>query len=528
MKNDNNQNKNFSRKPNPKKLLHLVYGRTVIVVLMVLFQLLVLLSIFTFFQNYQRYFYAFFIALSFILVVFIINSKSNPVFKLAWIMPILVFPVFGGLFYLFFSVQSAPKKIDKRMQTIFKSTKPLMPYSKDVAQSLSSTDKHMYNLTKYINDFGGYPTCTNTSVTYFSLGEKKFEAMLTELEKAEKFIFLEYFIIDFGYMWEKTLEILKRKAAEGVDVRVMYDGMCCLALLPFHYPNELKKFGISCKMYAPIRPVLSSYQNNRDHRKILVIDGKVAFNGGVNLADEYINRKQRYGHWKDTAVMLKGDAVNNFTLMFLEMWNITCKQEDDYKKFITPPQPMTTKSEALGFVIPYGDSPLDDYNVGEQVYMDILNTAENYVHIMMPYLILDNEMLNCLKYTAERGVDVKLILPHISDKKSAFALAHTHYPELLQAGIDIYEYTPGFVHAKVFTSDDKKAVVGSINLDYRSLYLHFECATLIYNNPAVFDAEEDFQDTLKKCMKIDLEYYKKLPFFHKLCGFIMKFFAPLM
>lgn len=304
----------------------------------------------------------------------------------------------------------------------------------------------------------------------------------------------------------------------------MYDGTCAMFDLPFRYPELLKAKGIQCKMFAPIRPILSTHYNNRDHRKILVIDGKVGFTGGVNIGDEYINRVEKHGHWKDTAVMLKGDAVQGLTMMFLQMWNVT-EKEPEYGKYL---QKAEKDSQAKGFVLPYGDSPFDDEPVGETVYMDILNRAKKYVHIMTPYLIIDQSMITALTFAAKRGVDVKLILPHIPDKKFAFALAKSHYKELLKAGVRIYEYTPGFVHAKIFTSDDEKAVVGTINLDYRSLYLHFECAAFLYQVEEIAEIEKDFQRTLEKCQEVTLENRKKGTFFLRLEGWLLKWLAPLM
>ena len=336
---------------------------------------------------------------------------------------------------------------------------------------------------------------------------------------------MEYFIIKEGYMWGTILKLLIEKAKEGVDVRVLYDGMLEVSSLPTNYCKLLEEQGIKAKVFAPIKPFVSSHYNYRDHRKILVIDGEVAFNGGVNLADEYINREERFGHWKDTAVMLKGDAVKSFTLMFLQMWNLTEKNPvfepwlADNK--IVPEHPS-------GYVVPYADCPLDEDKVGETVYMDILNRAVHYVHIMTPYLILDGELESALKYAAQRGIDVKLILPGIPDKKLAYSLAKSHYRRLVQAGVKIYEYTPGFIHAKVFTCDDRKAVVGTINLDYRSLYHHFECATYMYQTACIRDIEKDFRDTLSKCREVTMESIKNEKLYYKVMGSLMQFIAPMM
>lgn len=399
----------------------------------------------------------------------------------------------------------------------------------EVMERLYRESRGTARLAYYMNRYGGYPIWENTSAQYFPLGDDMYPVLLEELRKAERYIFMEYFIVEKGEMWDSILEILKEKAAAGVEVRFMYDGMCCLTLMPYGYPKQLEKYGIHCKMFSPVRPVLSSYQNNRDHRKITVIDGHTAFTGGVNLADEYINRKVRFGHWKDTAIMLKGDAATGFLMMFLQMWNITEHRTDDYARYLYRPAAQKPKEpDGTGFVMPYGDSPLDNETVGQHVYMDILNESRYYVHIMTPYLILDSDMITSLTFAAKRGIETIIIMPHIPDKIYAYLLARSYYAELLQAGVKIYEYMPGFVHAKVFTSDNTKAVVGSINMDYRSLHLHFECAVYLFRNPAVQQAEADFQETLKHCQEITLEDCRTYPMPKKIAGKVLRLFAPLM
>ena len=342
-------------------------------------------------------------------------------------------------------------------------------------------------------------------------------------------------------MWETILEILRAKVKEGVEVRIMYDGMSDYFRLPIHYARDLNAEGIKCQVFSPIVPLLSTVQNNRDHRKIMVVDGHTAFTGGINLADEYINQKERFGYWKDACLMLQGDAVRDFTLMFLQIWNVVeyvrlpkvqrdraeAHLLDEYRRYIQMPLPKCEES-GRGFVIPYDDNPLDNEQVGELVYLDILNTAEKYVHIMTPYLVLDHNMVVALTYAAKRGVDVKIIMPHIPDKKYAFILARTFYNELLEAGVEIYEFLPGFVHSKVFVSDNEKAVVGSINMDFRSMYLSFECAALMYKNKEICAIEEDFQNTLKECEKITKDVYRSMPLWQKLAGSLLRLFAPLM
>ena len=324
-------------------------------------------------------------------------------------------------------------------------------------------------------------------------------------------------------MWGEILAILKQKVQEGVEVRVLYDGMNEFSTLSFDYKKRLEKIGIQSRVFASVTPFLSTYYNYRDHRKILLIDGKVAFTGGINLADEYINKIERFGHWKDTALMLEGPAVDTFLVLFLQMWTYSHELLDvtsymvEHEGFDTP-----------GFVVPYGDNPLDKDKVGENVYIDILNHARDFVHIMTPYLILDGELLHALKFAAERGVDVSIIMPGIPDKKSVYYLAKTYYPTLLASGVKIYEYTPGFIHAKVFVSDNSRAVVGTINLDYRSLYHHFECATYLYRTSSVLAIEEDFQATKDQCRRVSTNDVKNLPFHQKALGLLTKLVAPLM
>ena len=502
-----------------RKLLRIIFGRTAFVVMSLLLQISILLAGFRFLSHYMVYIYGGFTLLSAFVILYVVNKDENPSFKLAWIIPITVIPVFGTLLYLFLELQWEGKIINRRLRENISDTQPYLKQNPRYMEQLAKISRSNANLAASIENSGSYPVYGNTNVKYYPVGEEMFEDMKKELEKAKRFIFMEYFIVERGEMWDSILEILERKVQDGVEVRFMYDGMCCLVLLPYSYPRELRTKGLKAKMFALIRPALSTYQNNRDHRKILVIDGHTAFTGGINLADEYINRKVRFGHWKDTGIMVKGDAVTSFTMMFLQMWNITEKEPE----FFYPPE-----LSMEGFVIPYGDSPLDQETVGELVYLDIINTARNYVHIMTPYLILNYELVQALQFAAKRGVETIIIMPHIPDKEYAFLLAKAHYEELIRAGVQIYEYTPGFVHAKVFTSDDEKAVVGTINMDYRSLYLHFECAAYIYRNEVIKDVERDFKETLAKSQVITLEECRHYPWYKKFAGRVLRLFAPLM
>ncbi|MCI7740757.1 MAG: phospholipase D-like domain-containing protein [Clostridiales bacterium] len=506
-------------------MVRLVFSRIGLLALLLLLQVALVLTAFMLCQQYVPHLIVLQSIFVVVMVLYLINSDFDPSAKITWLVFIMIVPVFGTLFLLYTRMDVGHRALRDRLRLFVDQTKDVLPQSERALKGLEEASPESVALDRYLNLTGCFPVYDQTEVSYFPLGEKKFEEMLKQLEQAEHFVFLEYFIIEEGEMWGRILEILARKAAEGVEVRLMYDGTNEFATLPSSYPQKLRELGIKCKAFAPIAPFVSTHYNYRDHRKILVIDGHTAFTGGVNLSDRYINREEVFGHWKDTAVMLKGEAVKSFTLLFLQMWNID-EKEPRFEPYLScPAEPV---KDAPGYVIPYGDTPVDGFRVGEMVYIDILNRAKDYVHIMTPYLILDGELDTALRFAAERGVEVSIILPGIPDKKTPYALAKTHYASLIRAGVNIYEYTPGFVHAKVFSSDGRKAVVGTINLDYRSLYHHFECAAYMVDTPCIGDIEADFADTLKKCHLVTLEDVKHIKTGMKLRGILSKAIATLL
>lgn len=522
---DNNENIVSLAKPMKKGILRLVFSRFFVFAILVVLQVAILVMAYLQFREKLPALMNIQWAFTFIMIVFLFNSSMDSSAKLTWMLILALMPIPGAVLLLWTQSNIGHRLETELVRHQIDNTRHILKQPPNVINKIQHDGSGTDDISKYLNRTGCFPLYDKTHVTYYPLGEKKFEAMLKELEKAEKFIFMEYFIVEEGYMWGRILDILIRKAAQGVEVRVMYDGMCEMSTLPADYAKLLEAKGIHAKAFSQIKPIVSSHYNYRDHRKILVIDGKVAFNGGVNLADEYINRIERFGHWKDTAVRLKGPAVKSFTLMFLQMWYIGV-DSPDYETWLSVPD--CQEDDAKGYVIPYCDSPLDNYKAGEAVYMDILYRATDYVHIMSPYLILDGELETALCFAAQRGVDVKIILPGIPDKKVAYSLAKTHYKNLNEAGVKIFEYTPGFVHAKVFVSDDIKAVVGTINLDYRSLYHHFECATYMYKTECVEDIEKDFQNTLSKCRMVTKERIRKEKLAYKVIGRLAKMISPLM
>ena len=535
-------------------MLRIAFSRTAIIVVALLLQLFVFFASFYWLKDYSTVVYAAFVLLGAVTVVHILNEENNASFKIAWIIPVLVIPVFGTVLYIYINLQPGTKRIHKKLTKIEDEIRPYLAQNEETVQELQEQSAGEKGIADYLYHADNYPVYAGCKMKYYPIGEAKFADMIEQLKRAEHFIFMEYFIVAKSYMWNTILEILKEKAAQGVEVRMMYDGMCSLALLPYGYYKDLEKMGIQSIPFSQIRPVLSTYQNNRDHRKILIIDGKTVFTGGINLADEYINRIDRFGHWKDTAVMIQGEAVKSFTLLFLKMWHVakgkdSIPQEEIRKYTVevwenTQADEMRTDMESMrntdmqnmqdkklyagGYVIPYGDDPYGDERIGKQVYIDILNRARKYVHIMTPYLILDDEMITALRYCAKRGVETVIIMPHIPDKIYAYLLARTYYKQLLKYGVKIYEYTPGFVHAKVFVSDDIRGCVGTINLDFRSLYLHFECGAYMYSNDVLHDVEQDFKETLKQCQEITKESCDKYPKGKMLVGKMLRLIAPLM
>lgn len=505
-------------------ILHIVFSRTMVILLTLLLQMVLLFVMMFSLVQHVTVVFGSVVVFTTIMLVYILNTQENPSIKLSWCIVIAVLPLFGVVLYFFVKNDLGYRLEQKILEKGMQESDIYVPEQKELFEKIKEEDKSLYNLACYLRKQGQHTIYANTEVKYFPLGEDMFAEMLVQIEKAERFIFLEYFAIGPSYMWDTILRQLMEKAEQGVDVRVMYDGSNAVTTLPYGYPKQLKKLGIQCKVFSEFHPFVSTHYNNRDHRKILVIDGEVAFTGGVNLQDRYINRKEVYGHWKDTAVMLQGDAVQNFTLLFLQLWN-ALEKDRIYESYM---RPVSKEISGQGYVIPYSDTPMDTENVGEMVYLDILNRAQDYVYIMTPYLILDNEMITALCFAAKRGVDVRLILPHIPDKKYAFVLAKSHYKELVGAGVKIYEYTPGFVHAKVFLCDDKEAVVGTINLDYRSLYLHFECAAYLYKVEVIQDIHKDFVETMEKSQLITMADVKKQSWLTRQVGRILKVIAPLM
>ncbi len=464
--------------------------------------------------------------LSILAAIHVVAKRDKGAFKTTWVFLILSLPLFGGVLYILFNFQTTTRRFVKSIQEIEKKAKPLFSLPGDAYETVKDTLGHSFPQVRYLQDCIGFPIYDHTQTKYLSPGEAMLEALLPELEKAEHYIFLEFFIVQEGVMWGSILDVLKRKAAQGVTVRLIYDDMGCFFVLPKDYPQQLAKHGIACMLFNPFRPFLTAKQNNRDHRKIVVIDGKVAFTGGINLADEYINAREKYGHWKDAAVKLEGKAAWSFTLMFLEMWELCSGKKEDYGIYY-PWMEGSCDIPSDGLVQPYADSPMDRENVGEHVYLQILSQAQDYVYINTPYLIIDDSVISALTLAAKRGVDVRIVTPHRWDKFIVHMTTRSYYRELVNAGVKVYEYTDGFIHSKTFVCDDHIGTVGTTNLDFRSLYLHFECGVLMFGSTAVRELKADFLNTLPVCQEITQKDCKA-NYIKQAFQDILRLFAPLM
>lgn len=436
-------------------------------------------------------------ALAAVFVLYLNSKRDEPSYKILWLLVILIFPVMGTLLYLTFGNRSAGRPIRKLLRRSREISGD--PPKENLLIGRTESSLRVSQIFGYMTKITDFPLCENGKAVYYPSGEKLFEDYITELRSAERYIYIEYFIIEDGVMWDSILEILEEKAGQGVDVRVIYDDLGCIGTLPSKYNRYLNKSKIKCIKFNPFIFALAGRLNNRDHRKITVIDGVTAFSGGINLADEYINEKEKYGYWKDIGFMLKGSGVENFRYMFIEFWNAF--SDDIISREVIAEKPPAYSGHD-GYVLPYYDNPVGKYAASCTLYSELLSGAEKYAWFCTPYLMLGDELMTAFVHAAERGVDVRIIMPGIPDKKMIFRISRCYYYPLIEAGVRIYEYEPGFVHAKACISDDIIGTIGSVNLDYRSLYLHFECNALFYKSGVLTDLKADYEDTLSKCREI--------------------------
>ncbi len=515
------------------KFLRRIFSRVVLVSLGIAIQLAWLLFILFHLSSYYLPIAFVFNMLSLLAVLYIINRWGNPQVMLAWIVPILVFPLFGGIIFLISGGKGPKKKLRRALDESGRLVQPYMqsniPYdlSSPELPLMADMDRAVAGQCHYLHE-QGFTAYRDTAAGYYADCRAGWERMLADLESAERFIFMEYFIVNPGEMWDAVLEVLKKKAAAGLDVRLMYDDVGSISYVPRKYDKELEAAGIRCVAFNPYRPVYAVVMNHRDHRKIMVVDGHIGYTGGINFSDEYIGATTRFGEWHDNVLRMEGEAVRSMTLLFLQMWNAVRPTDTSERIADYMPDPARVAGiRCAGLVQPYGDSPVDSEILAENVYLNIINQATDYVYIFSPYVVIDYEMTRALSLAARRGVDVRLVAPAIPDKKIVYELTQSHFPELIENGVKVYKFTPGFVHSKCFVADDRIAVVGSINLDYRSLTLHFENACLFVDHPILPAVKADFEETFPRCECVQVKK-RRLNMLYELYLGILRLFAPLM
>ncbi len=515
-------------KPNPFHGLRRLLDRRFFIALLILVQIVFLIAMLL--RSYNaKWVAALLVAFSVVTALHLLMRPDKSAYKLSLVFLILMFPVIGGALYWIFHFQTTSvgfrRGLEKHEKEAHEAFEEEAKKQDDFSLAMKEAPESR-KLLHYMRNNTPFPVCRNTDSTYFASGKEMLEPLLADLQSAERYIFLEYFIIEEGEMWNAILKILRKKVKAGVDVRVIYDDLGCILTLPPNYAKKLRSYGIQCQQFNPFHPFLTSIQNNRDHRKIAVVDGKVAYTGGINLADEYIDRKIKHGRWKDSGIRLCGDAAWSFTVIFLQTWNfLTRKPHAPYEDFRPMSEAATTGYD--GWVLPYSDSPVDKENVGEHIYLRIIEQAQDYLYITTPYLMVDDSMLSALKLCAKSGVDVRIITPEIPDKKTVHFTTRSYYQQLILSGVKIYEYSGGFIHAKSFASDDTIATVGTVNLDFRSLYLHFECGACLYRTSSIQDIKADYLKTLESCRQVTEKDCKRnlfVSFWRSIC----RIFAPLM
>lgn len=510
------------------KFLKAIFSRWVIISLLILTQ--IVLFCFILFIASSEYVYVSLICDIFSLLVLLklISVDENPNHKIPWIIVLLILPPVGLLIYLIFGKSYISKKHSRLYQSVNDRQKNYIDQDEETINELNNIDKKYYSQSTYINKTSNSPIYKDTKVEYLNDGKVYFERLFDDIKNAKKFVFLEYFIFGEGRLLDELIELLHQKAKEGLDVRVIYDDVGSIKVLPYNFDKQLESMGIKCVKFNKYTPIVSVVYNNRDHRKIAVIDGDIAYTGGVNVADEYINYIEKFGYWKDNGVRLYGKAVSNFTLMFLKTYDIYSNTKTNYEDYLCLNDDFKYQSD--GYVQPFGDgpSPIYDNYVGENVYLNIINQATKYIYITTPYLIVDHTLMTALANAAKRGVDVRIITPGIPDKKLVYLVTRDSYRFLIKNGVKIYEYQEGFIHAKTVIADDEVCVVGTINFDYRSLVHHFECGCYMINCSCIKDIKEDFINTLEKSKYPKKKDYNSKNFFKRIFISILKFFAPLM
>lgn len=505
------------------KILKILFSRAFVIGMLILIQASIFILILFKMSEISTRIYNTFYFISFVFILYLFSSEQSSEYKLVWALVMMLFPPLGGVFYLLWGKRSTDWRALSALKIIYTSTAPLLNHGSDDYRALKESDRSLSRIPAYLYDTSKAGLYKNCSAEYYPCGEDFFPALKAALQSAERFICMEYFIIEPGKMWNEILTILIEKIKSGVEVYFMYDDAGTVSKVPHNYDAHLRNMGIKAVKFNKLRPRMYTLMNYRDHRKITVIDGKIAFTGGINLADEYINETHPFGYWKDTAIKTEGKVVWEFTVMFFQLWCFASKQYVDINNYRT-----SMTSNGSGYVQVFGDDPLDEINVSEDTYINLISRAKKYIYIMTPYLIIDSRVIGALQSAARSGVDVKIMTPGIPDKKLVFYVTQSYYGSLLKAGVQIYEYTPGFLHAKSIVTDDDAAIVGTVNMDYRSLYLHFECAAIFYKGNIPVDVRRDYELSLASCRQITMPDVKSTFIVKKIIQAVLRIFAPLM
>lgn len=505
------------------RLGKILSSRLFIVSVLIFIQIAVIVLPMFFISAYYVPLFLLFQLVSFLIAINIVNRNNNPDFKIAWIVPVLCFPVGGALLYIMFGRTHLNKKNTKKLKAAVESSHGIIKPDNELLDMIGEKNAHIKREASYIINNSRSNIYAFTETEFLNPGTLFFDDLILELKKAEDYIFLEYFIIGDGEMWQQIFNILKEKAQSGVEVRLMYDDIGTINLLPLKFPDTMQSYGIKTVVFNPYKPSLDRFMNYRDHRKFAIIDGKVAFTGGINISDEYINRKERFGFWEDSCVKLTGDAVKKIVVLYLEMWYFATGDNQDYARYT-----IDFQGKNDGFVIPFSDEPLFRGLIHENAYINIIDNAKKYIYICTPYLILDDVMENALIRAARSGVKVKIITPHIPDKKLIFEMTRANYGRLIENGVEIFEFVPGFIHTKMIISDDMTAIVGTCNFDYRSFYLHFENGVWMYKCKAVEQANQSFLSSLTVSQRITMDFCNNVSFERQLIRSLLKVLSPLM
>lgn len=536
--------KKFTAKPNSKteaaqKLRTILFSRLIFVVILLLIQFAVYLFIALRLQHYEVYFLGTSVVISIVFLLYLVNTPGKNEFKLAWILPVLVVPIAAIIFYFMYKYNQGGIWLKRKLKKLREDSKDFLPDENDEIKTAESCPE-VKDIAYYLYKYGTSPCYKDNETKYFSCGEDFFEDLIDELSKAKRFIFFEFFIVEPCQIMDRLLEILSQKVKEGVEVRLLFDSIGSISfssnLLRYYFTS----YGISSKVWLKFIPVFNTGLNNRDHRKIISIDNKVAFTGGINITDEYANIVQkRFNYWKDAGLKIKGPAVRSFTLMFLEQWNVQNRKKlpcENFERFVDKKAVLENSTKAKNrksvskneLVIPYGDDAYNGEEIAENVYKYILNKAQKKVRIMTPYVIIDNSLFDDIVFTVSRGVQVEIIVPAFYDHFISFCVGRTYIKNLIEKGVKVFAYEKGFVHSKVMTADEKFGTVGSVNLDYRSFYHHFECGAFLYNTDSVKAAEKDFDETKNYCTEITIENYKNTKWYIRAVGWLFRIVGPLL